>query len=54
MINGDHVLNFFLFLAGIAMFAIILLVSMRAIDKMAERDCARGITSACQYVPKAE
>lgn len=51
MINGDLIKNFLLILFTGAMFFVVILVAMRAIDKIADRDCERGITSACKYVP---
>lgn len=26
---------------------------MKAVDRMADRDCARGIVTACRYAPNA-
>jgi len=51
MINSDHIKNFFIFLLGIGMFTGVLFTAMHAIDKIADRDCERGIKSACKYVP---
>ena len=48
--NLNKVINVALAMVILALFLVIANVALSSIDKVTTRDCARGITSACQYV----
>jgi hypothetical protein len=48
--NLNKSINVALAIIMIAMFYVVGTVVLSSIDKVTARDCARGITSACQYV----
>lgn len=48
--NLNKAINVAIAIVMLAMFLVIGNVALSSIDKVTARDCARGITSACQYV----